>query len=421
MTRKVTKHKFAKTDVRYWETKVGFQTPASRTFSCQIQHANRRMIIGLGTANRAQAAFEARQLYVALKANGWDETLRRRRGGAEKKSDVTIGEYLEAVREKSLLRPATTESYAVALRMIAGEITGRKSKAHRNAIKLRSITDDKVEAWRAAYIKRKAANPLAEKSARITASSLILRAKALFFADTVARVRDVVEVPDPVPFASVKAESVMPPRYRSTFDIVALVESAKEELATERPELFKIFLLGAMAGLRRHEIDLLQWRAFLFGEGVIRIETTEHFRPKSASSEGDIHVDSELLDVFRGFRARAKSGSDFVIESSSGGDITAVAGSYDHYRCHCEFVALCKWLRSHGVISSKPLHALRKEFGSQIHARYGLLAASEALRHGGVSVTARHYIENKHRSVLGFGHLLKSEERTVVPLTAKGR
>jgi integrase len=71
---------------------------------------------------------------------------------------------------------------------------------------------------------------------------------------------------------------------------------------------------------------------------------------------------------------------------------------------------------SHGVISSKPLHTLRKEFGSQIHARYGLLAASEALRHGGVSVTARHYIENKQRSVLGFGYLLKSEERTVMAL-----
>ncbi|MGA9578870.1 MAG: hypothetical protein WBV90_14750, partial [Terrimicrobiaceae bacterium] len=96
-------------------------------------------------------------------------------------------------------------------------------------------------------------------------------------------------------------------------------------------------------------------------------------------------------------------------------------GSYDHYRCHREFVALCKWLRSHGVISSKPLHTLRKEFGSQIHARYGLLAASEALRHGGVAVTARHYIENKQRSVLGFGHLLKSEARTIVPLTASNK
>jgi hypothetical protein len=102
------------------------------------------------------------------------------------------------------------------------------------------------------------------------------------------------------------------------------------------------------------------------------------------------------------------------IESS--GDVAAVAGSYDRYRCSREFVALCKWLRSHGVESKKPLHTLRKEFGSQIHARYGLLAASEALRHGSVSVTARHYIENRQRSVLGFGHLLKSEERTVVAL-----
>ena len=52
------------------------------------------------------------------------------------------------------------------------EITDRKGKAHRDAIKLRLITDDKVEAWRAAYIKRKSTNPLAEKSARITTSSL---------------------------------------------------------------------------------------------------------------------------------------------------------------------------------------------------------------------------------------------------------
>ena len=173
-----------------------------------------------------------------------------------------------------------------------------------------------------------------------------------------------------------------------------------------------------MAGLSRHEIDLLQWRAFLFDEGAIRIETTEHFRPKSHSSEGDIHVDGELLDVFRGFRARAKSDSDFVIESS--GDVTAaVAGSYDHYRCHREFVALCKWLRSHGVMTRSRCTRFARNSEAQIHARYGLLAASEALRHGGVSVTARHYIENKQRSVLGFGHLLKSEERTIMPIVAK--
>jgi hypothetical protein len=45
-----------------------------------------------------------------------------------------------------------------------------------------------------------------------------------------------------------------------------------------------------------------------------------------------------------------------------------------------------------GVASKTPLHTLRKQFGSEIHARYGLLAASEQLRHGGIAVTARHYM-----------------------------
>jgi hypothetical protein len=52
---------------------------------------------------------------------------------------------------------------------------------------------------------------------------------------------------------------------------------------------------------------------------------------------------------------------------------------------------------------------------AEIHARYGLLAASEQLRHGGIGVTARHYVENRQPSVLGLGHLLKGE-RTIVPM-----
>jgi hypothetical protein len=80
-----------------------------------------------------------------------------------------------------------------------------------------------------------------------------------------------------------------------------------------------------------------------------------------------------------------------------------------------EMRVLLAWLRAKGVVSKKPLHTLRKEFGSQINARHGLLAASEQLRHGGIAVTARHYVENRSRSVLGFGHLLKGE-RTIIPM-----
>jgi integrase len=134
------------------------------------------------------------------------------------------------------------------------------------------------------------------------------------------------------------------------------------------------------------------------------LQATEFFRPKSRESEGDVLVDSELLEILRGYHARTRG--EFVIESDCEPD---PAAPYEHYRCHRDIVELISWLRSKGVVSRTPLHALRKEFGSQINARYGLTAAQEMLRHADIAVTAAHYVENKQQSVLGFGHLLKSE------------
>jgi hypothetical protein len=42
------------------------------------------------------------------------------------------------------------------------------------------------------------------------------------------------------------------------------------------------------------------------------------------------------------------------------------------------------------------------------------------LRHADIAVTAAHYVENKQRSVLGFGHLLKGE-RTIVAMDDNAR
>jgi integrase len=418
------KQSFPKTDVRYWEQKVAFQTPASRTYSVQIQHANQRAWINLGTANKAQAAILARKLYEELRANGWEETMRRRRGvPAEKKVNVTICEYLDAVKARSAIFSKTIESYGAALRKIAADIHGlaetgeKKSSVSRAAwrdkvgsIKLRTLTTEKIENWRIDFIRRKGTDPVKEKSARVSANSFIGCARSLFGADVVARVRDIVELPDPLPFNGVKVEKVRVPRYRSTFDMAALLESARDELATSKPEQYKIFLLAALAGLRRNELDKLPWSAFRWNEGIIRIEATESFRPKSNDSEGDVLVDPELLEIFRGYYARRKS--DFVIESDRRLDPAAL---YDHYRCQPDITDLIAWLRGHGVVSRTPLHTLRKEFGSQINARFGLAAAQEMLRHANVAVTAAHYVENKKRSVLGFGNLLKSE-RTIIPI-----
>jgi integrase len=402
--------RFNKCDARYWRERVAFQTKAARTYSAQIQHAGERRWIGLATANKDDAASIAAKLYVDIRSRGWDAVMGERRGDAEKKCDVTISEYIEAVRAKSLLYPKTITSYAQALRKIAGDITGHASSLKRDSIKLRSLTSEKIEAWRIDFIRRKATDPLAEKSARVSANSFLHRARSLFSKDTIARVSDLVEVPDPVPFAGVKGETGYAPRYRSSIDFAELIESAIEELQSEP---LKIFLLAGFAGLRRHEIDLLPWSAFRFDENVIRIAATQHFRPKSPASEGDVHIESELVEIFRGFYAKRGAG-EFVIESSE--PPPPLDAPYDRYRCAREFVALLRWLRAHGVENKKPLHALRKEFGSQLNARYGLLSASEQLRHASVATTAKHYVENRERPVVGLGHLLNRGERRIVAI-----
>ena len=196
---------YPKADIRYWRGKVVFQTPASRTYSVQLQHAGRRAYIGLKTANKEEAAALARKFYETLRANGWDAALAGLRGDpVEKKVNVTVGEYIEAVATKSLFTPKTLQSYAQALRKITGDITGAAGREKRNAIKLRTLTPEKIEAWRIEFIRKKATDPLKEKSARISVSSFLLRARALFSAEAVARIRDLVEIPEPLPFSGVK-------------------------------------------------------------------------------------------------------------------------------------------------------------------------------------------------------------------------
>jgi len=410
--------KYSKSDLRYWERRVTFQTPASRTYSAHIQHDRYRQWINFRTINKEQAAILARKFYDDVRSLGWDETLRRHKGApAEaRKANVTVGQYLDAVKAASLLYHKTFESYATALRTIASDIhhlnSSRRStwRSQVDSIKLATLSKETIETWANSFVKaaQETRNPLKEQSARTSVNSLIGRARSLFGEKVIARIKDLVELPSPLPFAGVKVEKAKVARYRASFDFLTLIQDAKTELATSEPEEFKVFLLAAMAGLRRNEIDKLPWSAFRFEEGILRIEMTEHYRPKTSGSAGDIPLGTEMISIFRGYRAKADD--EFVIESENEPDN---GKPFEHYRCASVFTRLIGWLRSKGVISRTPLHTLRKEFGSQINAAYGLTAASEMLRHSDITITARHYIEGKRRPSLD--HLLKSE-RIIIPM-----
>jgi integrase len=118
-----------------------------------------------------------------------------------------------------------------------------------------------------------------------------------------------------------------------------------------------------------------------------------------------VEVDPELVEIFHRFKACAEG--SFVIESPV---LPRINAGYSHYRCERDFEALIKWLRIHGVTGKKPLHALRKEYGSQICAKHGIYAASQALRHADITITSAHYLDKRKRSTVGLGSLLKPSE-----------
>jgi integrase len=188
-----------------------------------------------------------------------------------------------------------------------------------------------------------------------------------------------------------------------------LIGQAKLELSETDREAFKAFLLAIMVGLRRKEIDLLEWDSFLWDSGVVRVQATQHFDAKTEDSLGEVAVDGELLEVFRGYRARASS--SFVIESA-GQPKSGV--NYWHYRCQDVFDRLISWLRQNGVKANKPLHTLRKEFGSQICALHGVHAASRQLRHADITITNMFYTDARKRALTGLGRLLKADDKVVL-------
>jgi integrase len=138
-----------------------------------------------------------------------------------------------------------------------------------------------------------------------------------------------------------------------------------------------------------------------FDDGVIRIEPTQFFDVKTEHSIGDVPVDPEILEILRGFRARTTS--PFVVPSKRA---PQVQGTYTYYRCEPVFDRVLVWLKAHGVRQRNALHALRKEYGSLINAKYDLVTAKELLRHSSVAITAAHYVENRKPGTTGLDALL---------------
>jgi integrase len=328
---------------------------------------------------------------------------------------VTVGEFLAAVSTDSDLSAKTFKDYAICVRFVVSEIyrieKDRKRHDYRkggrqlwlkriDAILLADITPVKVRAWKRAYVDLAGRDELARRRRTVSCNSYLRRARALFAPNVLNKLRT-IRLPNVLPFSGV----VLEPRtdtkfYGAGVEPIGLMRAAVNELALDRTEELKAFLLAITLGLRRREIDLLEWQSFDFVAGTLRIMPTKWYKLKTNESASELPVEPEVLESFRGWRARATS--EFVIES----DRLPKFVDYQHYRCEEVFAALLEWLRSKGVEGNKPLHTMRKLYGSALADLHGLHAASSGLRHADIRTTSAFYADRRVKVTPGFGQAL---------------
>ena len=297
-------------------------------FSVQLQRAGRRAEFSLGTANKAVAARKAREIYEHLKATGWTATLAKFKADPESRNNgavQTVGEFLAAIEKTTSSRGRTLSEYIRSFRRIvagAFRIDDPKKYDYRgggrsvwieriDSIQLEKVTPQVVQSWKVDFLRRAGQNPAKQRTARISVNSALRAARNLF---TPVRLKFVTLPPGfSSPFLNVSLEPRQTMSYRSFFDIKELVTDAQTDLSHSDPESFEVFPLASMAGLRRAEIDRLEWTAFDWQLEKLHIGVTEHFAVKSQGSIDDVDLDPELVALLKDFY-KHRTGP-FVVES----------------------------------------------------------------------------------------------------------
>ncbi len=447
---------YSKNDFRYWEQRVffppytdgGVSKQVKDVYSVRIQFAGRREVFSTGSSSKREAGKEAVRIYHSLNAVGWAKTRQRFKPKKEeihsaKNSDLTIGEYFLEVEKWSTLRPRTLATYTRKFRKIVADIEKISSpddhskfdyvnggcerwKEKIDKVRLSRITPEKVEKWKIAFIRAAGSNHRDEIKARASANTFIRNSRALFSRKLLKNLSH-LELPRPLPFDGVELEKTPVRRYQSEIEPQELLTKGYVELAEAKPEdqevtfkkkpiphdteriqkiaaakaeskheAFKILVLGLCAGLRRDEIDKLQWDNVLWTESAIRIRESEVFSPKHGS-RGDIPIDAEILEFLKLWKST--STNTFVVN----GVPPRPDATYEHYRANKHQKTLIAWLREKGINSSSPIHALRKEFGSLICQKAGIYVASRMLRHSDIQLTAKHYTDDRDAVTTGLG------------------
>lgn len=404
-------NKTSKSKVAYWRNRLekvkSKKGTASPDYSARIVFQNKRVRFPLQTPNKEAAASKAAIIYKHVVAHGWDETLKKfkdNKSATNCDSGASVGDVISTVTKYSTVRPQTLKAYVQGFRKIVSDVAEISDEGKHgtngndgnqvwrekvDSVPLSQITPLKVQGWRQQRISVGGMDASAVRHATVTANSQIRNAKALFSKKLIPFLQAELELPKVLPFEDIQAEKTGSLRYHSRIDAKQLMTDAQVELKTQHPEVYKIFLLALVCGLRVSEIDHLLWDAIDLEKMTLHVRSSAYHTLKSEDSEGIIDLSESTTLYFK--ECVSLAFDQFVVEVS----LDSRASESAPYRTQQHLAALRKWLREKGIKSQKPIHTLRKEIGSLIASEQGIYAASRYLRHADIQVTAGFYADKK--------------------------
>jgi len=417
-------------DLDFWKGRLVKHNPGDKEWSVRIQHAGKRQWFALETPNKTTAGARAKERFDFIKAHGWEKALQKFKDGEEKakieaeKNALTVGEYIDEVKNLATEQsPRTLHGYGTCLRLLLSEILeseGKKPTTERvNSVPLEKITAARVERWKADRLQKVRGNPQKERTAKITANTILRQAKALFGRKILPILRKAeISIPEPLPFAGVNLfPEDTSSKFKRKIEPESLIAAAVKELDAPqgeeessaeheaRRQRYLAFILAFATGLRKSEADMLEWNSVNFDANELTVETTEFFKPKTKASEAAISLDPETVEILRGFRAQYPK-DRFLLRSKRKPKASA---TYAYYRAEPTWKALQAWIVNQGVSDSKPIHYCRKAITDYMAKNHGIFAAMRHARHTTPQVTARYYSDGESLAP-GIGGLFKADQ-----------
>jgi integrase len=410
--------KYPKSDKRHWLERVKKEDSAD--YGVQIYFRGERHRIPLKTPNKEVAAERAVSAYLRLRhEKKWDGVLAEYRLGATAPiRGTTVGDLVEVVSRLVEVRPRTLAGNVATFRRIVAEVESIQAPLSRfaangagrnawliavDAVPLASITPQRIQAWKLAFVKSRSNTETQARASRNTVNSMLRAAKSLFAKKLIDFLAKELALPPSLPFDGVTFFPRQSMRYDRNMKLEEVVRDAVTTLKPADTEAFKAFVLCLYGGLRRNECDKLRWSSIDFEKGHIRVEVQVDFAPKAETSLRHVPIEPEVVGIFQKLRDLSPK-AEYVLD----GNAVPMNAKSAVYRAEDTFKRLCTWLRLNGVNTLKPIHTLRKEAGSLVYERENnVLAASRFLGHADIQVTSQHYTTQKSQPHVGIGNLLR--------------